>query len=507
MIVTLRRTLAPFAARAGAAVAAGYSLYLSFPPREWWFLAPLAIAALLITLRGRSIRAAVVLGYLGGLGFFVPLLPWVGEYVGPVPWLALAAAQAVAFAVFAACVPLLHSCRGAPIWIASAWVAVEAARSRLPFGGFPWGRIGFGQADGPLLSIASLGGAPGLSFVVVAMGSAIALAAVAVRTKQWHALALPAAIGISVAVVSVVPLSSGGGDRQISVALIQGNVPRLGLDFNAQRRAVLDNHVRKTLELANMIALGKSARPDFVLWPENSSDIDPYRNDDAFDQISTAARVIGVPIVVGAVIRSADGTTRNSSIVWDPKTGPGQTHDKRKLVPFGEYLPMRDLMIRLSSYAEQVGNFVAGSGNGVVEIGDVPIAVTTCYEVAFDGLVTQSVRAGAQLITVPTNNATFGRTEMTYQQLAMSRVRAVEHNRAVLIAATSGVSAVVDRDGTVVQRSGLFTADVLMARVALSSDLTVATRIGTVPEWLAVSVVVAFLAGAACRHRTRGKLP
>ena len=126
------------------------------------------------------------------------------------------------------------------------------------------------------------------------------------------------------------------------------------------------------------------------------------------------------------------------SLVWDPTDGPGQQHIKRQLVPFGEYLPLRPIIRAVSSYADSAGNFVAGNGNGVVDLNGVQVAVATCYEVAFDDLVTESVQAGATVIAVPTNNATFGRTEMTFQQLAMSRVRAVEHGRTVLIAATSG---------------------------------------------------------------------
>lgn len=492
------RVVAVSSARVGAAVASGYLLYLSFPPRGWWFLAPIGIAVLIVTLRGRSIRKAVGFGYVAGLGFFVPLLPWVGVYVGALPWLALSAAQAVAFAVFAAFVPTMVGLRWAPVWIACTWTAVEAVRARVPFGGFPWGRLAFGQADGPLLPLASWVGAPGLSFVVVAVGAALAGAVVSAAALRWRAFAVLAAMAIASAAVMV---PAAAHDKPgITVAVVQGNVPRLGLDFNAQRRAVLDNHVRATVELAAKVAAGELSRPAFVVWPENSSDVDPYRNADAAAQITTAARAVGVPILVGAVVSNGDGTTRNSVIVWDPRTGPGQTSDKRQLVPFGEYLPLRGLMTKLSPYAAQAGRFVAGTGSGVVTIGGVPIAVTTCYEVAFDRLVRQSVRAGAKIITVPTNNATFGRTNMTYQQLAMSRVRAVEHDRAVLVAATSGVSAVITADGRVEQRTRLFTADVLVTRVEPRSDLTVATRLGAGPEWVAVAVAALILLGATRRR-------
>ncbi|MCC3324646.1 Apolipoprotein N-acyltransferase [Gordonia bronchialis] len=481
-------------------------LYVSFPPRHLWFLAPVAIAILVVTLRGRSPRAASGYGYLAGLGFFVPLLPWVGTYVGAVPWLALAAAEAVAFGVFGALAAVVGRCRGAPLWLACAWMAVEAARSRVPFGGFPWGRIAFGQPDGLLLPLAALAGAPGLSFVVVLLGTLLAAVAAAVVNLHPRALAGPAAAVAAVGLLMwmLVPSQTAvPAEQSVTVALVQGNVPRLGLDFNAQRRAVLDNHVQRTLDLAEKVRTRRVVRPDVVVWPENSSDIDPFGNRDAAAQIDRAARAIGVPILVGAVVTGNNNTARNTMVVWDPVSGPGQEHDKRQLVPFGEYLPMRNLMIRLSSYAAQAGNFVPGTGKGVVDLAGVPVAVATCYEVAFDDLVAESVRAGAQLIAVPTNNATFGRTEMTYQQLAMSRVRAVEHDRAVVIAATSGVSAVIKPDGDVAQQTALFTPDVLIARVPLKTTTTIATRAGAAGEGICAAVVLAVLVVRTWTSRPR----
>jgi apolipoprotein N-acyltransferase len=190
---------------------------------------------------------------------------------------------------------------------------------------------------------------------------------------------------------------------------------------------------------------------------------------------------------------NGDGTTTNSVIVWDDADGPQERHDKKIIQPFGEYLPYREFFRHFSSYADKAGNFVPGDGNGVVHAAGIPIAVATCYEVAFDRALTEAVRAGAQLIAVPTNNATFGDTEMTYQQLAMSRVRAVEHERTVVVAATSGVSAIVGPDGSVQQSSSLFTPETLVAQVPLRSSTTLATRLGPIPEF-----ALCIAAGLAC---------
>jgi apolipoprotein N-acyltransferase len=315
---------------------------------------------------------------------------------------------------------------------------------------------------------------------------------------------VPALLAVAPVVTGIVaaPLAETTTvDGQAVVALVQGNVPRAGLDFNAQRRAVLDNHVARTMQLAADVAAGRYPQPALVIWPENSSDIDPLRNPDARAVINRAVRAIGAPILVGAVLRHDDGHYTNTAIVWDPRTGPGERHDKRRVQPFGEYVPYRRFFRLFSSYVDRASNFVPGSGDGAVDMGPVRVGVATCYEVVFDDLVRQSVRSGAQVLAVPTNNATFGFTEMTYQQQAIARVRAVEHGRTVLVAATSGVSAVIAPDGTVEQHTSLFTPAALVARVPLRSGTTLATRLGPVPEWLLVALGVLGVAAARVMPR------
>jgi apolipoprotein N-acyltransferase len=161
------------------------------------------------------------------------------------------------------------------------------------------------------------------------------------------------------------------------------------------------------------------------------------RNPDAWAVIDRAARAISVPILVGAVLGTGDGHTTNTAIVWSPRTGPGQRHDKRPM-PFAEYIPYRDFFRLFSPYVDRAGDFVPGNGDSAVDLGPARVGVAICSEVMFDDLVRQGVRSGAQLLAVPTNNATFGFTEMTYQQQAISRVRAVEHGRTVLVATRLG---------------------------------------------------------------------
>ncbi|TLF92472.1 apolipoprotein N-acyltransferase [Nocardia cyriacigeorgica] len=500
----------PVLIRAVAAVVSGVLLFGSFPPRPWWFLAPAGIALLTLTVRGTGkLRGGFGYGLLAGLGFFLPLLPWTGIYVGPVPWLALSAACAVYVGLFGMMARLLGTLPGWPVWIALAWTTAEWGRSSFPFGGFPWGRLAFGQADGWFLPLAAYGGAPLIGFAVALTGTGIAALVVAVRggsVRRGAALA-------AVVVIAVMPVAGlalrptlpapDDGESTVTVAAIQGSVPRLGLDFNAQRRAVLDNHARRTEQLADDVAAGRAPQPDLVIWPENSSDIDPLRNADAATIITRAARRVGAPILIGAVLVNDDRTTTNSMMVWTEQSGPADRHDKRIIQPFGEYLPMRGFFRLFSEYADRAGYFVPGDGDGTVGIAGVDLGVATCYEVAFDRAFRDSMAAGAQLLTVPTNNATFGDSEMTYQQLAMSRVRAVEHGRALVVAATTGVSAMITADGAVGQQTELFVPAALIADLPLRTSTTVATRLGAAPEWAAIVLTAAALAVAAICRRTR----
>ncbi|MGI8699560.1 MAG: apolipoprotein N-acyltransferase, partial [Mycobacteriales bacterium] len=238
----------------------------------------------------------------------------------------------------------------------------------------------------------------------------------------------------------------------------------------------------------------------------NSSDLDPYTEPAAAAAISKAATAVGVPLLVGAVIAGPDADhVRNTGIVWDPMTGPGDRYVKRHPVPFGEYVPFRAQLGRLIGRFSLVpADFAAGKRPGVLTVGPVRLGDVICFEVAYDGVVTDAVRSGGRVLVVQTNNATFGRSAETHQQLAMSRLRAIEHGRAVLVAATSGVSAVIAPDGSVQQRSAEFTATNLVARVALRDRLTLADRLRTAPEWALTLAGLAALGAAYGRRRRPG---
>ncbi len=500
------RARAPFArstvAALGATVA-GAALTLAFPPYDVWPVAVLAVGALTALLRVRSARAGALIGFGFGLGFFVPLLHWSGVYVGPVPWLILATFEAAYVAGFGALAATAMRLRWWPLWVAALWVAQEAVRGRWPFGGFPWGRLAFSQADSPVAALAAVGGAPLVSFAVALAGTLAVLAVLSLPGAPRRGALAAAGAAVSLGAGMIVPAATPTG-ATASVGIVQGNVPRAGLDFNAERRAVLGNHVNVTKDLAGRVAAGEALAPDLVIWPENSSDIDPYRDAEAAALIDGAVRAIGVPVLVGAIVGVEDGLRiENTAIVWDPAAGPGETYVKRHPVPFAEYIPFRRIARMVSDKVDLVARDQrAGTKVGVFDVGPVRVGDVICFEVAYDGLVGDVVRAGAQLISVQTNNATFGYTPETEQQLAMSRLRAREHGRSVVVAATSGVSALVAPDGRVVERAELFTAKAMVHPVVLADTPSLASRIGVLPEAL-LAVMGLLAAGLAAMGRPR----
>ncbi|MGY4900216.1 apolipoprotein N-acyltransferase [Micromonospora aurantiaca (nom. illeg.)] len=499
-----------------ASATAGLALLVAFPPYGWWWAAPVGVALLALAVHGRPARAGAALGMVCGLVFFVPLLSFTGLQVGWWPWLLLATLQSLYLALLGAATAyasaLVDRARWAwPLVTGLLWVAQEAARSRTPFGGFPWGRLAFSQADAPTVRLASLGGAPLVTFTVAVAGGLLAMAVwrLSVRTgaglsrRAVHAGLLGGLAAAVMAFAALVPLPTAA-DRTVVVAVVQGNVPRMGLDFNAQRRAVLDNHVTATLQLADAVREHRQPRPELVIWPENSSDIDPLLNPDAAARIDAAAHAIGAPILVGAVLQGpGQGKVRNAGLVWTPTAGPTDTYVKRHPVPFAEYVPMRPLVRRVTTLVDRVrADFVAGTTPGVLPIGGVRVGDVICFEVAYDGLVRDTVTGGAQLLAVQTNNATFNYAEAS-QQLAMVRLRAVEHGRPALMASTVGISAFVDPDATTHDATTMNTQAVLVRQVRLATAITMATRVGSAPEWAMVAAAVAaLLASARVRHTT-----
>jgi apolipoprotein N-acyltransferase len=495
----------------GLAVLGGAAQLLSFPPYGFWFLAPVGVALLGLAAHRRRLRGGAGVGFVAGLVLFVPMLDWTRLAAGWAPWMLLSFAQAGYFALVGLATawlsPLLDRRRW--LWPPVAgvlWVAQEAFRDRAPFGGFPWGRLAFSQGGAPALRLAAYGGAPLVTFAVAAAGGA--LIALLLSRRNLRSTAGLLVVGAAlIAGPAAVPVAQPGSTTKL-VAIVQGNVPRLGLDFNEQRRAVLDNHVKATIALAAQVTDGKAQRPDLVVWPENSSDIDPLQNADAYQEISVAAADIGAPILVGAVLRTdKPADIKNAGILWQPGKGPdlSQEYVKRHPVPFAEYMPLRPIARLVSDKVDLVENMVKGDHPGVIDTGPLTLGDVICFEVAYDGIVRDTITGGAQVLAVQTNNATFNEAEAR-QQMAMVRLRAVEHGRDALMVSTVGVSGFVDTNGTVHGATGFNTPATVVRDMRLGGPTTLATRLGQWPEWAGVVLAALALLGAWPARRRRRAL-
>ncbi|MBO1418011.1 apolipoprotein N-acyltransferase [Streptomyces sp. FH025] len=488
---------------AAVALVGGAVLALAFPPYGLWPLAPLGVAALLVAAAGHPARKAAVHGLLFSLAFFGPLVWWLVNSIGFLPWLALTAAESAIVAATAAALPRLLRLRAWPLAVALWWTAGEALRGRFPLGGFPWGRLAFSQADSPLLAWARWAGAPAVTFATALVGAG--LAAVVLGERGTARLRASGWLVATAAASVVLPLPNpDDGQDRATIAVVQGNVPReRTLAEQARVGTVAANHAEATKRLADRIRAGELPSPDVVIWPENALDADPSHDAGLGRLVRESVAAVDRPVLVGAILDRPGGGMLNAGRLWHPDTGPGPFQAKRNLVPFGEYIPARTLLGGLGDLQLIPRDFTPGTGTTVLSAGRVRMADVICFEVGYDATVRDGVRAGANLLVEQTNNATYmrdGSTAETEQQLAMARLRAVEHDRALVVAATSGVSAVIRPDGTTARRTGQWTQETLTADLPLRTTRTPADRVGSWPEGAAVLATIALLVP---RRRTR----
>lgn len=510
------------------AAASGLVTAYAFPTHDVWWLAVVGVALLSAAAWGARWRFALLLGFVHGLAFFLPTLSWSGVYVGNLPWIALCTLEALYLAAMCAVVSVVQGPLARTRWspfayaaVPLGWVLQEWARGTTPFGGFPWARLAFSQADSPLAPFARFAGAPGLTFAVASLGVLLHVTAreasrrvgrrvgrprpaCAAAYRSWGAVLVVLGLGPLGLALATTPPTDG---RPVSVLFVQGNVPKPGLDFNAERRKVLDNHVQGTLAAARE---GRPA-PSLVIWPENSSDIDPLLNLDAKADIRLAVEAIKAPILVGAVLDGPGRFVSNVSLFYRPGVEAPQKYVKQHPVPFAEYIPYRSFFRRFSSQVDLVArDFTSGHSPGGFEVpvaGEQPYWVipTICFEVAYDDLMRDSTMQpgrSASILAVQTNNATFGYTAESEQQFAISRLRAIEHGRSVVHVSTVGVSGFISPDGTPSGMTSLFTPATRFGSPVVRTETTISDRLGSLPEYAAAgATVLLLLLGLWTRHQ------
>ena len=493
-------------------IAGGLALFAAFPPFGVWPLAVLGPALLVVALAGRSLRGSFLCGLAFGLALFTPLLSWLVNEAWYV-WFALSVALAVIFAVLAIGQRLLLRLPFWPAAVAGWWVVAEGVRDRWPYA-FPWGRLAMSQSVAPDVRWVAVGGAPLLTFLIALTGAMIARTVLcylggsdppqtppahgglpappregypppgpprggATRPPwPWAALAAVVTAGLVLA-GGLLPVDPTGGAPTAQVAAIQGNVPRArNLPQLLNDSQVTQNHAAATLKLAAEVKAGRLPAPGLVVWPENSTDLDPRQDPALYAELAAVTAAVGQPILVGEVLQNP---RRNAGQLWVPGRGPTTFYVKRQLVPFGEYIPFRGLISSFSSLPSlQPVDFTPGHQAVVFDVGKIRLGDVICYEVGFDNLVRSEVTAGANLLAVQSNDADFeidGQLGETEQQTAMARIRAIESDRAVVYASTTGESTIIAPDGRLIARSGIWRQAILDERVPLVSYRTLADRV------------------------------
>lgn len=480
-----------------AAAVGGVAFDASFPSFGVWPLAFIAIALALVSLIGRRGWGAFAVGAAFGAAFYFPHIDWAAHFLGDnplrwVPWAALAGVETVFMAVGAVAITLAYrwtaQVLSRPAWRAVATAALTAgvwtARERImgswPYGGFPWGRVGMSQAESPLAPAVSWVGVTGMTFVVVLV---VALAVEAVRwvleargarTRAWWSFAAPAGLLVVLIVVPQFPTVAAGTMR---VAAVQGNGPAAYVDEHA-RYEVLDAQLQ-----ASEAAIGEGV--DVVVWPEGGVGVDPTIDERAATVLDAATEAYGAPILLNAAVSEGD-LVYNTSMLWGDD-GVDQTHSKRYPVPFGEYVPNREVYEKIvPSLISMIGReYEPGTDSPTMTIGEATVGLAICFDVLFDQHIDEAIRGGAQAFMFQTNNADFRGTDENLQQLAFARMRAIESGRSVVNVSTVGTSQVIRPDGSTVERIGADEAGAIIADIEL--------RDGATPAMVAGSWIAGFL--------------
>jgi apolipoprotein N-acyltransferase len=433
----------------------GVLLSAAFEPVGKWWVAPIALAVHMYALTLTQRKVLSVFIFAATLNLIV--LHWSSTFVGSAPWLILALGLSVFY------LPLSLVSRWGMSSYPLIFILMEEVRNRFPFGGFGWVRVAYTQADAPYSTIAAIGGASALSALTVLIGLIIFFAS----AKKWSAVTLLPFL------LLLIPINVNAIGAT-NVLMIQGNVPQMGLDFNSRAKAVFNNHFEKTQS-----ELKRDSNVDFVLWPENSVDVDPFQNTDVKQSLDSIQK----PLIIGAILEKGNSIL-NTSILWGGELPP--TYIKQHLTPFGEYIPLRSLASVISPYTDRVKDFEPGNGQVFFKVKAAVIAPVICFELVDDELLHKAALS-SNILAVQTNSATFGMSAESAQQLAMTRVRAIEHGRNIVSVSTTGYSAVIDFNGKVLQKTSMGTAESIRAEVELLEGKTPRNAAG---DWALVGVLI-----------------
>ncbi|MEJ6489275.1 apolipoprotein N-acyltransferase [Leucobacter sp. USCH14] len=499
-----------------SAIAGGLMLDAATPSLSWWPLAFPGVALVSAAVWQQRAWRGFGFGALAGAAFWMPHISWLTLYLGPIPWAALCAVMVVWFGLFGLAAAIAtRGLRQAPWFrgrlarvalaqastVAALWMLREQLQSAVPYGGFAWGRLATTQADSPILQSVAWLGFAGLS-AVIAFASVLPVAC-ALAERRRVAVVRPLLAGVSaslailvaLSILPAMPLESSGTLR---VAAVQGN-SKSGIFDDREAGGVIRDHFAATDALLDRLEEdGETVA--VIVWPENSAEFSAAENLLRNQRLAKLAERAGAPIVVGTILANDDGTYSNSSLVWDADGPTGARYDKRYPVPFAEYMPNRPFFHAIVPDLVDLVQleYAPGTRSSVLEIDTADQAVRAgiaiCFDIIFDPQAAQMAAEGAEVIFAQTNNADFGRTDESAQQLAIARTRAVEMGRALINDSTVGTSAIVAPDGRDLASLAPFTRDAMVAEVPLVTGLTPALRFGAAIAMAGTAVGVAGLA-------------
>ncbi|MDR2931207.1 MAG: apolipoprotein N-acyltransferase [Propionibacteriaceae bacterium] len=485
---------------AGLALAGGVVTGLGFAPYDLWWLVPIGVATMVVTTQTASPGIGALRGYLYGFGFNLVAFRWITAFGMPAILFVFVAWLAVWYALVGL---VIAATRKTAVWGVAgvaAWMGAEWAGARWPFGGFGWGRLAYSAVDTPIDGLFPIISATGVSFIIVTCGFLLAWIVVRVIRRsprswpQWASqlVELPVIGLVAVVLVAAVGGAFGRGydpgspGDPVNIGVVQGNVPGTGVEALGPRYTVENNHLAETIILAAKIRTGQVSAPDFVAWPENSAATDALRDEHTAHIIDTAVDLVQVPILAGAIVAGpGDDERQTVGLWWTPRDGVTASYAKRNLVPFGEWIPFRSLVVSLIPVLERVGaQSVPGDSPGVLDVlvdgRGLRVGDLICFEVSYDDTFDQmitgdpSTGGGAQVIVVQTSNAMFTGSDQMAQQDRITRVRAMEARREIVVSTTNSLAGLIDSHGRVVYQSELSHSDATVFEVPRRVEVTLA---------------------------------
>ena len=497
------------------AAVAGLALYASFPPLGWWWLSVPALALYISRIDEARAPHALTVTFVFGMSFWVPLIDWIPLAVGTTPpWFVLAFVQTLflmGWALFVRWTQLWAWARGPvmhALFYALTWAGVDAARSRWPWSGFPWGSVALPQVDSSLGRLAPYGGTTLITAVVVFLAVLVrrACAARDAAVVREHWFSRPA-LALIVAAAFVAPLAvtlpNQAENGMLRVGVVQGDIALPGAQAYSREGEVTDNNMRASLELASSPELAQNPI-DLAIWGEGSVDRDPVAFPAIGAAVNRASVALDAPILIGYTNVNEHDRVKNWLAVWENGQGVDESarYSKHVPVPFGEFIPFRDF---IASFATEVAQSSRDMEAGdepplmTIEARDgrsVPLAVGICFEAAYPLVIGDGVARGGQAIIVPSNNYHFRSSGESAQQGQLLRMRAMEYSRSAVQASTTGHSYVIRPDGSILESTGTEQAATLAADIPLRSSLTVTARLGeSLPNAvMAVTFLISVLA-------------